>query len=101
MPNVFCDNEGCIYADEYGFCGLSDLRIDGGVCVGSAYSGNGRNATGNDIDEQLRAENAKLRNACYGLFYATRAVEVAKGEALIGPNLANLLRELGIEVRHV
>lgn len=56
---VFCDNGDCFYIDEDGFCDCDKLSIVGGVCAGSYRSG--RNACDGDVDERLKAENAKLR----------------------------------------
>ena len=39
---VFCDNYGCVFIDECGFCDCDKLSIVGGVCEGSYHSG--RNA---------------------------------------------------------
>ena len=55
---VFCDNGDCCYIGEDGLCGCDKLIIVGGVCAGSYRSG--RNACGGDVDERLKAENAKL-----------------------------------------
>lgn len=57
---VFCDNYGCVFIDECGFCDCDKLNIVGGVCDESYHGG--RNATDNDADEKLKAENKRLRS---------------------------------------
>ena len=57
---VFCDNYGCMFIDECGFCDCDKLSIVGGVCEGSMHGG--RNASDGDIDERLKAEKAKLQD---------------------------------------
>ena len=59
MSTIFCDNDGCMFSDGCGFCDCDKLSIVGGVCEGSMHGG--RNASDGDIDERLKAENAKLR----------------------------------------
>ena len=56
---IFCDNEDCCHIGVDGFCGCDKLSIVGGVCEGSMHGG--RNASDGDINERLKAENAKLR----------------------------------------
>ena len=64
---VFCDNDGCMFSDGCGFCDCDKLSIVGGVCAGSYRSG--RNACDGDVDERLKAENAKLRELACHLWY--------------------------------
>ena len=60
MPSIVCcDNRDCIYYDDYRGCDVDKLVIDHGVCAGSVE--HGRNASQNDLDERLRAENLQLR----------------------------------------
>ena len=59
MPTVFCDNHGCIFIDEDGFCDCDKLDIVGGECMGSVHGG--RSVTESDTCEKLKAENKKLR----------------------------------------
>lgn len=80
MPSVvYCDNKDCIFYDDCRGCDVDRLVIERGVCVGSTL--NGRNVSENDLDEQLKAENEKLRAEC------------ARYESLIGI----LDRDWGIE----
>ena len=67
MPDiVYCDNKDCICYDDYRErCDAYRLVIERGVCMGS--SRHGRNVSENDLDEQLKAENASLRGAAQGL----------------------------------
>jgi hypothetical protein len=59
MPTVFCDNNGCIFIDEDGFCDCDKLDIVGGECMGSVHRS--RSVTEGDACEKLKAANAKLR----------------------------------------
>ena len=67
MPDiVYCDNKDCCCYDDYRErCDAYRLVIEHGVCVGS--TGHGRNVSKNDLDEQLKAENAKLRDLIHDL----------------------------------
>lgn len=48
VMTVFCDNYGCMFIDECGFCDCDKLSIVGGVCEGSYHSG--RNVTDAELD---------------------------------------------------
>ena len=54
---VFCDNYGCIFIDECGFCDCDNLNIVGGVCDGSYH--NDKNATEQAIATTLGRPKAK------------------------------------------
>lgn len=80
MPSVvYCDNKDCIFYDDCRGCDVDRLVIERGVCVGSTL--HGRNVSENDLDEQLKTENEKLRAEC------------ARYESLIGI----LERDWGVE----
>ena len=96
---VFCDNYGCIFIDEDGFCDCDKLNIVSGVCEGSYHSG--RNVTENDTNEKLQAENAKLRKLVKDMWlhsYCSIANTREEDEHHI-ENVINCMRELGIEVK--
>ena len=60
MPSVvLCNSIDCMFNDD-GQCDVDKLAIVDGVCAGSLRCG--RNVTGNDLDERLKEENAKLRD---------------------------------------
>ena len=93
MPSVvYCDNKDCIYYDDCRGCDVDRLVIERGVCVGSTL--HGRNVSENDLDERLKAENAKLRTLVRYMW------DVALHPQLFGDGsyLLKRMRELGIEV---
>jgi hypothetical protein len=68
MPDiVYCDNKDCCCYDDYRErCDAYRLVIEHGVCTGSPR--HGRNVSWNDLDERLKAENAKLREIVAALW---------------------------------
>lgn len=63
---VFCDNYGCLYIDECGFCDCESLSIVDGVCEGSYHSN--RNARAERTCKQLRIFNL-IKRECDGERY--------------------------------
>lgn len=100
MPSiVHCDNKDCLYCDgHYECCDADKLVIEHGVCAGSM--GHGRNASENDLDEQLKAENAKLRELVRRLlteyrYMRARPVYLEHEKRMRA--IEDTMRELGIE----
>lgn len=63
---VFCDNYGCIFIDECGFCDCDNLNIVGGVCDGSYH--NDRNATEQAIAATLGGGMLTAEYVCEAIF---------------------------------
>ena len=100
MPDiVYCDNKDCVcYDDYYERCDAYRLVIERGVCVGSSH---GLNTSENDLDEQLKAENAKLRELVRQMYPGAKAflqlgVQLGCNDTL-SYDWWLQLRELGIE----
>ena len=90
---VFCDNYDCMFIDEDGFCDCDKLNIVGGVCEGS-YHGS-RNVTENDVDERLKAENARLRNEWESeRDYANQMEAIAKKRQDESAKLRELVKDI-------
>lgn len=65
MPSVvLCNSIDCMFNDD-GQCDVDKLAVVDGVCAGSLSCG--RNIAGNDLDERLKDENAKLRDLIHDL----------------------------------
>ena len=100
MPTIFCDNDGCMFSNGYGFCDCDKLSIVDCVCEGSMHGG--RNASYGDINDRLKVENVRLRE-----MLAECNEELAKMRRVIdylysfvkarGVD-AEDMRELGVEV---
>lgn len=103
---VFCDNEDCCHIDEFGCCDADKLNIEGGICKGTLKCG--RNVCEGDVDERLKAENARLRELVRDYERCTMHADCSKCEydgklsehCPLSPCFpdADELCELGVEV---
>ena len=80
MPTVFCDNHGCIFIDEDGFCDCDKLDIVGGECMGSVHGS--RNKPIERIDENTWRNDDGDEISAHGLTLTVEFGDKTKAEIL-------------------